>query len=426
MMTREQSDFMTQTGPGTPMGNLFRRYWWPALKSEELPEPGCAPVRVKLLCETLLAYRDTSGNYALIDEFCAHRGVSLWFGRAEETGIRCPYHGWKYDNNGQCVEIPSEAADSGYAKRIKLAAYPLVDLGGILWTYMGPPELQPPLPEFEFTKMPPKQRYASKRWQQTNYLQALEGGLDSSHVTWLHRGALDRDPLFAGSKGNAYTMGTAFVADVVESEGGMLFGARRDAENGNHYWRIAQWVMPTFTAIAPRADHPIHGHFWVPIDDENCWTWSYDYHPVREFTDAELKAMEDGHSVHAKMIPGTFMPALNKENNYMMNRADQRAGISAMGIEGIGTQDTAIQESMGPLQDRTRENLASSDRGIILARKRLRNAALALEQGVEPPGVNPASHQVRSAALVLPPGVRFEEAAKDALKVKPGERHATV
>src|SRR6266581_3461199 len=195
MTTREQNDFLTQTGPGTAIGNLFRRYWIPALMSKELPEPDCAPVRVKLLSERLLAFRDTHGGVGLMDEFCAHRGVSLWFGRNEENGLRCPYHGWKYDVTGQCVDVPSEPEESGFAKKIKLRSYPLLDRGGVLWTYMGPPEAQPPMPEWEFITVPPRQSFTSKRLQETNWLQAMEGGIDSSHVSFLHRGDLDSDPL---------------------------------------------------------------------------------------------------------------------------------------------------------------------------------------------------------------------------------------
>ena len=162
MLRKEQNDLLTQTGPGTPMGQMFRLSWQPALLAEELPENECPPVRVKLLSERLLAWRDTQGRYALIDEFCAHRGVSLWFGRNEENGLRCPYHGWKYDHTGQCIEVPSEPAESGFCKKIKLKSYPLVERGGVLWTYMGPPEKQPPLPEWEFATVPASHSFMSQ------------------------------------------------------------------------------------------------------------------------------------------------------------------------------------------------------------------------------------------------------------------------
>ena len=177
MLRPDQNDFITRTGPGTAMGQLFRSYWTPALLADELPENDCPPVRVKLLSERLVAFRDSEGRYGLIDEFCAHRGVSLWFARNEECGLRCPYHGWKFDVTGQCVEVPSEPAASGFAKRIKLKSYPLIEQGGVLWTYMGPPERAPPLPQWEFSLVPAAQRFVSKRLQECNWLQAMEGGI---------------------------------------------------------------------------------------------------------------------------------------------------------------------------------------------------------------------------------------------------------
>ena len=239
MLRAQDNETITRTGPGTPMGQLFRRYWTPALLAEELPANDCPPVRVKLFSERLLAFRDSQGRYGLIDEFCPHRGVSLWFGRNEECGLRCPYHGWKFDVTGQCIEVPSEPEESGFARKIKLRSYPLVERGGVLWTYMGPPEHQPPLPEWEFAMVRPEQRFVSKRFQECNWLQAMEGGIDSSHVSWLHRDNLNSDPLFKGAAGNKYNLSDARpVFEVVESPGGLYIGARRNAEAGNYYWRI--------------------------------------------------------------------------------------------------------------------------------------------------------------------------------------------
>ena len=201
MLRKEQNDLLTQTGPGTPMGQMFRLNWMPALLAEELPENECPPVRVKLLSERLLAWRDTQGRYALTDEFCAHRGISLWFGRNEENGLRCPYHGWKYDHTGQCIDVPSEPAESGFCKKIKLKSYPLIERGGVLWTYMGPPELQPPPPEWEFATVPREQSIITKRLQECNWLQALEGGINSSHVSFLHSRRPQHRPDVQGRQG---------------------------------------------------------------------------------------------------------------------------------------------------------------------------------------------------------------------------------
>src|SRR3954452_21761881 len=317
MLRKEQNDILTQTGPGSPMGQMFRCYWVPALLAQELPENECPPVRVKLFSERLLAFRDTDGRYGLIDEFCAHRGVSLWFGRNEENGLRCPYHGWKYDVTGQCVEVPSEPVESGYCKRIKLKSYPLVERGGVLWAYMGDPEKKPALPEFEFALVAPEHRFVAKRLQECNWLQAMEGGIDSSHVSWLHRGNLNSDPLFKGARGNQYNLNDAKpVFEVVEQPGGLFIGARRNAENGHYYWRITPWVMPSFTMIAPRGNHTVHGHFWIPIDDDNCWAWSFDYRPDRELTEAEVAAMRDGKGIHVK-VDENYVPLANKDNDFL-------------------------------------------------------------------------------------------------------------
>jgi phthalate 4,5-dioxygenase oxygenase subunit len=428
MLVKEQNDYVTLTGPGTPMGQLFRSYWIPALLASELAEPDCPPVRVQLLSEKLVAFRDTEGRLGLIEEFCAHRRVSLWFGRNEENGLRCPYHGWKFDVNGQCVDIPSELPGSTHCQRIRMVNYPLVEKGGILWTYMGPPDRQPPLPDWEFTNVPDSHRFVSKRWQECNWLQALEGGIDSSHVSFLHRGDLETDPVFKGAKGNKYNMGDLMpVFDVVESPGGLYIGARRNAEDGNFYWRITQWVMPAFTMIPPRGDHPVHGHFFIPMDEENCWTWSFDYRVKAPLDPDLVQQMRDGAGIHTVVDPRTFRPFANKDNDYLIDRGAQKRGRTYSGVAGFAIQDSSLQESMGPIIDRSRENLVATDKGIVMARRRLIRAAKALlDNGTAPPGVEPAHQRVRSASVVLPPDTPFAEAVGDALAAKAGAPHSSV
>ena len=409
------------------MGDLFRCYWQPALLAEELPEPDCPPVRVQLFSERLIAFRDTQSRLGLIDEFCAHRRVSLWFGRNEESGLRCPYHGWKYDVDGNCIEVPSEE-NPQFCKQIKMKSYPLVEKGGVLWTYMGDPQRKPPLPEYEFCSVGPTQRFLSKRLQECNWLQAMEGGIDSSHVSFLHSANLESDPLFAGSEGNKYNFGDLRpVFEVVDSPGGLFVGARRNAEDDQYYWRITQWLMPAFTMIPPRADHPVHGHFWVPIDDEHCWAWSFDYKPLRDLTEAERSAMEAGEGIHCDYVPGTYIPKANKTNDYLMDREAQKAGITYSGIKGIAIQDASLQESMGPICDRTLEKLAPTDRGIMLARRKMLKALEELrENGKMPEGVDPELHKVRSAAFLLPRDQAYSEAAGELMRVVPGKPHASV
>ncbi|HEU0239811.1 MAG TPA: Rieske 2Fe-2S domain-containing protein [Micromonosporaceae bacterium] len=428
MLRQEINELLTQTGPGTPMGELFRQYWIPVLLADELDEPGGPPVRVKVLSERMIAFRDNDGQYGLIDEFCAHRGASLWFGNNEVGGLRCAYHGWKYDVTGQCIEVPSEPDNSTFCSKVKLTGYPLIKVGDVLWAHLGDPATRPAPPEFEWLTVPSDQTYTSKRWQECNWLQALEGGIDSSHVSWLHSGGLRNDPLFKGSKGNEYNLNDMRpFFEVVDSDGGLYVAVRRNAEEGNYYWRITPWVLPAFTMVPPRGDHPVHGHFWVPIDDENCWVFTFDYLPTRPLTEAELAAMREGHGVHNEYVPGTFRPLQNKDNDYMMNRDAQRRGDTFSGVKGIAMQDASLQESMGPIVDRTKERLVSADSGIIKARRKLVQAAQDLrDHGTTPPGVDTKHHRIRSVSIVLPKEESFLESCRDALIATPGVRQTTV
>jgi phthalate 4,5-dioxygenase oxygenase subunit len=426
MATPEQNKVLTQTGPGTPMGDLFRRYWIPALLSEEIPTPDCPPVRVKLLSEELLAFRDTEGRIGLVSEFCAHRRVSLWFGRNEQNGLRCPYHGWKYDVAGQCVDIPSEPEGSKFCSKVKLAAaYPCVERGGAVWAYMGPADQIPPLPEFEWNMVPDSHRYVSKRLQECNYMQAMEGGIDGSHVSSLHSGELHSDPLHKGTEGAKYQADLRPKFEVAGSPGGMLIGAKRQADEGNSYWRVTQWIMPWYTMIPPYGDHGVHGHAWVPIDDENCFAWSMTHHPTRPLNDTELHAMQNGQGMYAELIPGTYKTVANKSNDYLMDRDGQKSGRFYSGVKGIGMQDASLQESMGAIVDRSQELLVATDVAIVQARRRLLAAAEALPKGGVPPGVDPAAHRVRSASFKVATNVPLAD-VEDMFKAKLGEAHVSI
>jgi phthalate 4,5-dioxygenase oxygenase subunit len=425
-MTPEENDLLTRTGPGTPMGELFRRHWIPALTAGELPEPDCPPVQVQLLSEKLIAFRDTQGRVGLMSEFCAHRGASLWFGRNEESGLRCPYHGWKYDVTGQCIEVPQVPAPSDFCREVKLKAYPTIERGGVIWAYMGPPAEQPPLPAFEWVDLPASRRFLSKRWQESNYLQALEGGVDSSHVSFLHRADLNSDPLHRNTQGAKYARGTNTVFNVLESAGGLLIGARRDAEPGYHYWRITQWLMPWYTLIPPYQGHAANGHAWVPIDDHNCMAWTMTFHTVRDLSAQELELMRGGHGVHADLIAGSFRPVANRTNGYLMDRTAQKAGDSYSGVKGLAIQDASVQESMGPIADRTTEKLVPTDVAIVKVRASLKKAAQAVQEGKRVPGLATEGQRVRSASFLLPVEAAFEEAAVTATTVRKGEPHIAV
>ena len=426
MLTTADNLLLCETGPGTPMGDLMRRFWVPFLYSSELAEPDGPPVRVKLFSERLLAFRDTSGQVGLIDEFCAHRGVSLWFSRNEEHGLRCPYHGWKFATDGRCLEVPSEPAESGFCNKVKLRSYPIFEKGGVIWTYMGPPDLMPAKPAFEWLDLPPANRYLKKRHQESNWLQALEGGIDSSHVSWLHSGELKSDPLHV-SKGAVYQQDRTPKFEVVESPGGLQIGVRRNAEEGHYYWRITQYILPWYTMIPPYGDNALNGHAWVPIDDHNVIVWSFTWHPTRALSEHELATMNKGGGMHVELIPGTFRPVVNKDNDYMIDRQAQKEGRYFSGVAGIAMQDASLQESMGPIIDRTKENLVSTDNAIIMARAILKRAAVALgKTGAEPRGLDIATHRVRSASFVLPAGVPFATARADDLKVREGVAHTGI
>lgn len=429
MLTREQNERLIRTDRGTEMGTLLRRYWIPALLADEIPEPDCPPVRVQLLSERLIAFRDSEGRIGLLDEFCSHRTASLFFGRNEECGLRCAYHGWKYDVDGNCVDMPSEPPESRFREKIKQKAYPCVERGGVIWTYMGPAEHQPDLPELEWAMLPDSQVFVSKRLQETNYMQAMEGGIDSSHVSFAHRFNMDDDPMHAGTEGLAYLKAdTRPKFEVIESDGGLLIGARRNVDDERYYWRITQWIMPWYTIIPPFGTHnPLGAHAWVPIDDETCWAWSINYHPTRDLREDELESMRRGDGIHSRNVPGTYRTVANKNNDYLIDRTAQREKRSFSGVEGIAAQDFSLQESMGPIVDRTQERLGTSDAAIILARRRLLAAAEdAAEDAADLPGESAEHHRVRSASVLLPKAVPFQDGAQEALTVKPGEDFVSI
>jgi phthalate 4,5-dioxygenase oxygenase subunit len=412
-MDRKTAELLVRTGPGTAMGNLMRRYWVPVLLSSEIPEPDCPPVRAKILGERLIAFRDTEGRVGLIDEFCAHRGTSLFLGRNEECGLRCSYHGWKYDIHGQCVDLPQQPQ---IAPKIKLKAYPCVERGGVVWAYMGPPEKKPAPPELEWCLVPESHRYVTKRLQESSYLQAMEGGIDTSHVTWVHRYEMDVDPMHMHSAANKYIKADRNVEfEIEEVPHGLTIFGRRMGEPDSHYWRITQWIFPWFTLIPPFGPHALGGHVWVPIDDENCWAWSINWLADRPLPKEELDAMKEGKGIHVKYIPGTFQPLAHKGNDWLIDRQAQKDKTSFSGVAGFSIQDASLQESMGPIQDHSREHLVPTDKAIVMARRVLAAAARNLEQGIEPPALDPASQRVRAAAVLLDRSVKAPEWAKTEL-----------
>ena len=416
MLKAEDNERLTRVGPGTPGGDLFRRYWQPALLSSELPEPDCAPVRVKMLGEELLAFRDTEGRVGLVDAFCPHRLAPLFYGRNEECGLRCVYHGWKFDVDGNCTDLPTEAPGSPMRNHIKLTAYPTVERGGVVWTYMGPKETMPAEPDYEWLRAPPDHLHVNKTYQACNYLQALEGGLDTAHSSYLHNNKL-------GSKAMLRNRDTAPKLDVHRSEYGYSYVSDRDGGEQGRYVRVYHYIMPaqqlrgniTARDGSGRAGLPkIDGHVWVPMDDETTcvWNFAYTYDASASFTaDWRLHFDIDYGRGPDDFVPGTFWLKRNAENDYMIDRAVQKTQTFT-GIKGINTQDYALQEWMkgGRIVDRRHETLGSTDRAIVMMRRMMLEAISAVQRGEMPPGVQPATHRdIRPHDGIVPHGSDWRE-----------------
>jgi hypothetical protein len=299
---------------------------------------------------------------------------------------------------------------------MRIKAYPCIERGGAVWAYMGPPEKKPSPPELEWCLVPESHRYVTKRLQESSYLQAMEGGIDTSHVTWVHRYEVDVDPMHRHSAANKYIKADRNVEfDIEEVEHGLTIFGRRMGELDSHYWRITQWIFPWFSLIPPFGPHALGGHVWVPIDDENCWAWSINWLADRPLPKEELDAMKEGKGIHVKFIPGTFVPEANKGNNWLIDRDAQKKNISFSGVAGFSIQDASLQESMGPIQDHSREHLVPTDKAIVMARRSLAKAARNLGQGIEPPALDPESQRVRAAAVLLERSVHAPDWAKQAL-----------
>ena len=403
MVTAQDNELLTRISAGSPMGEVMRRYWIPALLSWELAEPDGPPVRVKLLGEELVAFRDTDGRIGLLEEFCAHRRVSLWLGRNEDCGLRCVYHGWKYDVDGHCVDQMNEPIQ--FKDKVHMAAYPTVEQGGVIWAYMGPTELKPPPPLFAWTQVPGSHRHVTKVIQECNWLQALEGGIDTSHAQILHRNFQDG----ISATGIGPRGGAPKVEVDVTDYGYRYAGIHPRGDEGN-FIRAYHYVMP-WTQIRPGGRDPgagpgalnsrIAGHIWVPMDDENCMVWNWNY-SISEapLSDEEREERALGNSPQS-VDQTTFRSMANMGNNWGLNRENQRSK-SFTGIEGVNTQDRAVQESMGPIVDRSREFLGPVDLAIVIARRLLMEATGTVQDGGAPPGTGDSYYTVRAMQEVIP------------------------
>jgi phenylpropionate dioxygenase-like ring-hydroxylating dioxygenase large terminal subunit len=419
MLSAADDELLTRTGPATGMGDLFRRFWMPVLLARHLPGPDCPPVRVRVLGEDLVAFRDTADRIALVEPRCPHRGADLFFGRNEACGLRCVYHGWKFDVTGACVELPTMARDAGLRSRVGIVAYPARAWGGLIWAYLGPVGADgtpPALPELEFALVPPAHRFVSRKLQECNWAQACEGALDTAHFSFLHT------PLDVQTPASRHPMAHAMrwmrddpqpVFHVREHDAGLLLAASRRADGDELYWRVTQFLMPNHS-LAPgaAAGATMVGQTWVPIDDESCWVYVWSWNPDRPLREDENRLVPGVPSVHAD-VDADDVPKRNRGNDYLIDRDAQRT-TSFTGIEGLSEQDAAIQDSQGRIADRTREHLGPTDLGIVRFRQLILGAAKALAAGVEPAAAGrPDAYRLRSGGALAPSATPVEQMLRD-------------
>jgi phenylpropionate dioxygenase-like ring-hydroxylating dioxygenase large terminal subunit len=391
------------------------------------------PERVRLLGEDLVAFRDSSGQVALIQDHCPHRGASLFFGRNEDSGIRCVYHGWKFDRSGACVDMPNEPAESDFKHKVRATAYACVEHAGVVWTYMGPHTPPPPLPGLEWLRLPESQVVGSKRVQDTNWVQALEGEIDQSHLSFTHSSLRpDEDPSDDPRIAQIRKLDKHPRFEVVRTQYGTCIGAGRAAPDNQRYWRITQHLMPFHSMTGPYGKDPLRNwRAWVPVDDTTSYVIGVKFHPRRPLSDDErvqvktptwVYTISAEHRAPATTQPfGRWRSTLTLANDFGVDRQVQRA-LNFSGIQETWAQDAAPQASMGPIYDRTTERLGSSDLAIIAVRRRLLEAAKALQERGATPGEisQPECYAVRSDALLLPAEEPWFEATTERRKALVG------
>lgn len=388
MISRELNETITRTGPGADAGEVMRRYWQPAALSDELQ--GRRPVvPVKLLGEDLVLFRDSTGNLGLIGRACPHRGADLCFGRLEDNGLRCPFHGWHFDRSGQCVEQPGEPEGSRMHEQIRVASYPVVEKNGIIFAYMGP-GTPPEFPNFDCFRAPDTHVFAFKGLWACNWLQAMEVGIDPAHASFLHRFLQDEDPAdsygkqFRDKAANTDIPMTRLLREyprpeisVEETAYGLRLTALRYLEGGKTHVRVTNQIFPEAISI-PMSREMIITQWHVPVDDETCY-W---YAMFTSFGAPVDKNLMRAQRLKEHRLPD-YAPIRNKANTYGFDPDEQaRETYTGMGLD-INVHDQWAVESPGPIFDRTREHLGKTDVAIIRYRRMLRAAIAAVKEGRE-------------------------------------------
>jgi phthalate 4,5-dioxygenase oxygenase subunit len=405
MLSPKDNEYISRIGAQTPMGVFLRRFWTPLMLSSDLPENDGTPQEVRIYGEDLVAFRDSDGRVGVLQALCPHRQAPLVYGRNEDCGLRCIYHGWKFDVEGTCLDMPNEAPDSVFKDKVRAEYYPTCERAGVIWVYMGPKDLQPEMPDMEWMRVPEESRNVHRFHLEGNWVQAMEGDVDSSHIGFLHKSLRDlRNPAAAERESRYQALDKAPKWVIQPTEYGMMIAARRNAEEDTYYWRINQVMLPFYTSVAA----PIDGsagllHIWVPMDDTHTYVWTVMWRTKRAMTLREKEEMTEGPNAHV----GTYDPQTgglraNHQNRFFQDRLAMKTETFS-GIFGIREQDGAMTVGMGPIVDRSKEHLGAADSAVIALRRVLIKAARDLEEGTEPYApYHGDSYRRRAWSAVLP------------------------
>lgn len=433
MLSHQDNDTLVRVGPGTPTGQFMRLFWLPFLPSSDLTVDG-QPQRVRLLGEDLIAFRDSEGRIGLVDHACPHRGAPLVFGRNEKCGLRCVYHGWQFGVDGRVMDTPAEPVESRLKDKVRIKSYRCRERNGIVWAYMGdaPADALPPLPNLEWNRVPAENVHFSFRVQECNWLQAVEGEIDSAHAPILH-GRIDSQGAI-----NDWTAKRDLrpVFECQRQDFGISIASRRVLDEEQHYWRVNQFLFPFYTLVPPQSKYPeLSGHAWVPIDDENtlCLMFSYTpanplYEKTRQLFEAGHQGRETGHaSVNAYEPRPATQPYAKYWTKYNLKSAflfdyDAQTKTWFSGLPGLWVQDAACQSGVAPIYDRSKENLGISDTGVAMTRRLLLENVrkLVADRASTVRVDDPDLWMVRAVSLTLPAGASWQDDGAEYMRARLG------
>lgn len=425
MLTKSDNELICRVGPETPMNELMKRYWIPAGVEDDLPVADGAPKRIKLLGEKYILFRNTDGVLAMMDEQCVHRGASLALARVEENGIRCIYHGWKFAADGSVMDIPIVSDVKLMKTRFKARTYPLREAGGLLWAYLGPKEKEPPFPEYPYMSLPRENRLVVRVIMDCNWVQVLEGALDSAHVGILHKGIADelnaqqldlpsymRIPQILSSD-------NAPRIEVQHTDFGLHYAALRKLDDGRDGSgvRVTSFIFPFGTMVPPGTQ----SLYYVPYDDyTTAWTavlWNRN-EPVERDKSLRLQGLD---------VPGVWVNdhlELHESNNWGQDRELMARGHFS-GLAGFHGEDGAVQLSMGPIMDRSIEHLVPSDLAIIRTRQLLLDGVARIQRGEDPLFTAPSNTKgISSVDAYVPPGQPWQVAVPTHVELADPRRKA--